>query len=119
MLLERGADDGLRFLNDLLEVLRGPETFRVDLVDVLRPARAGGEPAVGGGDLQTADRGVVAGRAGELRGDRIAGERGRLHCVRGQLLERGLLLRRSRGIDARVVRRAELVGEAQVVTARI
>jgi hypothetical protein len=48
-----------------------PEALGVDLVVVLCAAAAGGEPAALGGHLQAADRGVVAGRAGELGGDRL------------------------------------------------
>ena len=44
--LKRRADDGLRLLLDLGEVVGADEALGVDLVDVLGARGAGGEPAV-------------------------------------------------------------------------
>src|SRR5262252_6190796 len=44
---------GLRFLHDGLEVSLALEALRVELVDVLRAGRSGGEPARVGDDLQS------------------------------------------------------------------
>jgi hypothetical protein len=72
-----------RTKNDLLslthvggEVFRTFKTFRVELIDVLRPGRAGGEPTARRDDLQAADRCIVARCACKLRRDRFAGEFG-------------------------------------------
>src|SRR5688572_17334668 len=71
---ERAGNDLLRLGHDCVQMLGVFEAFGVDLVDVLRAAGAGGEPAVWGDDLEPADRRVVAGGARELRDDRLAGE---------------------------------------------
>src|SRR6185312_6850958 len=76
---------------------------------------AGGEPAAGAGDLEAADGGAVAGSAGQLGDDRIARQRRRLDRRRVELLERRLLARRGRRVDARVVRRPELGAQVLVV----
>ena len=73
---EGGGDDGAGLLLHLREVLGAAEGLGVDLVDVLGARRPGGEPGVLRDHLQPADRGVVAGRPGQLRGDRLAGELG-------------------------------------------
>src|SRR4051794_25967590 len=72
--LQRLRHDLLRLLDDPLEVLLAAEGLRVDLVDVLGPGGARREPAALGDDLQPADLGVVAGRAGEHVADRLARE---------------------------------------------
>ena len=60
-------DGGL--VEHLVQSLGGDEGLGVHLVDVLGAGGAGGEPVVLGGDLQTADLGVVARSLGELGGD--------------------------------------------------
>src|ERR1700722_10159529 len=59
-LSDGGVDQRLGFGLDLFEVVGAFEAFGVDLVDVFGARGAGGEPAFGGGDLETADAGVVA-----------------------------------------------------------
>src|SRR5690606_27490957 len=59
-----GVDDPLRVRLDLGEVLRPAEGLGVDLVLVLRPGGARGEPRGLGDDLQPADGGAVAGGLG-------------------------------------------------------
>ena len=81
------------------------EAFRVDLVDILGPGRPRGEPARFGRDLQAADRRAVAGRRGEDRADRLAGERGGTHRVRGQPAQHRLLGGRRARVDPPVGRR--------------
>ena len=76
----------------LVQSLRGFEALGVHLVDVLGAGRTGGEPVVLGGDLQTADLGVVARSLGELGGDVLAGQLGGLDVVTGELGELLLLL---------------------------
>ena len=49
-------DDGLRLLDDPLEMVVAEEALGVDLVDVLGPRRSCREPAVVGHDLEPADR---------------------------------------------------------------
>ena len=84
------------------------------------PCRGPGrEPAASGHDLQAADRGAIARGADQLGDDRIAGDRRRVDGLRRQFRQPGLLLRRRRRVDARVVRRAELRRELTVVLARI
>src|SRR5262244_2977100 len=87
---------------------RALEALRIDLIDVLRTRRPGREPPATRHDLQAVDRRVVARRAGQLGGDRLAGEGVFLDRGRRQLLESRLLLGRGGRVDARVVRRAEL-----------
>ncbi len=62
---------------------------------------------------------VVARSAGQLGGDRLAGQVGCLDVGWIELLEAGLLLGGRRGVDPRVVRRAELRGQLAVVLARV
>ena len=81
----RIGDDLLSLGDDGVEVRRVLEALGVDLVDVLRARRPGGEPAARGDDLQPADRRVVAGRRGQLRQDRLAGQARRLDRVGRQL----------------------------------
>ena len=113
-----GGDHLAGLVLDLGQVLGAAERLGVDLVDVLGARRPGGEPGVLGGHLEPADLGAVAGRRGELGGDRLAGQLGRGDVVgreRGQL---GLLLAVGRGVDARVRRVAVLGDQVGVVLAR-
>ena len=77
------------------------EALGVNLVDVLGARRPGREPAAGGDDLQSADGGVVARSAGQLRGDRLAGQLRLLDRLGRQLLQPRFLLRRG-GASMRV-----------------
>ena len=52
------------------------EAFGLEFVDIFRARRACSKPAARRDDLQTADRGVVAGSAGKFRGDRLTGQFG-------------------------------------------
>ena len=83
-------DGGL--VEHLVQSLGGDEGLGVHLVDVLGAGGAGGEPVVLGGDLQTADLGVVARSLGELGGDVLAGQLGGLDVVTGELGELLLLV---------------------------
>ena len=67
-------DDFLRLAHDGVQVGLVLETLGVDLVDVLGAGGPGREPAACGDDLQAADRRVVARGAGQLGGDRLAGQ---------------------------------------------
>src|SRR6185369_387436 len=85
-LRERGRYDCRRFLLDALQMLAADETFRIDLVDVFGSRRPRREPSALRGNLEAADRRVVAwrtrkpcfdGLAGKRRGfDRVRRERG-------------------------------------------
>ncbi len=55
-------------------MLRALEAFGIHLVNVLRAGGTGGEPAVLGDDLESANGSVVLGRAGELGDDLVARE---------------------------------------------
>src|SRR5215475_6464088 len=82
---------GLRFLHDGLEVSLALEALRVELVDVLRAGRSGGEPARVGDDLQSSDLLVVAGRARELCHDGLAAQVSCRHVLRRELAQEMLL----------------------------
>src|SRR5258708_10782047 len=69
---EHGVQDLLSFGLDAGEVLRAAERFGVQLVDVLRPRRPGGEPAGLGDDLQAAERLAVTRRGGQPAQHRLA-----------------------------------------------
>ena len=73
---EGGGDDGLGLLLHLGEVLGPAEGLGVDLVDVLGARRAARRTRRSRCHLEAADRGVVARRPGQLRGDRLAGQLG-------------------------------------------
>src|SRR5262245_5950734 len=89
----QGAGDPLlRFAHEGLEVALTSEALRVDLVDVLGAGRPGREPSAGGDHLEAADGCVVAGGAGELGGDRLAGQGRGLDVLRRELREARLLL---------------------------
>src|SRR5271165_2891620 len=107
---ERTKNDLLSLTHDGGEVFGTFKTFRVELIDVLRPGRAGGEPTAHRDDLQAADRCIVARCACKLRRDCFAGEFGGSDSFRRKFLERILLLGRRWSIDAGVIRRAELGG---------
>ena len=77
-----GRNDLTRFFLDLVQMVGAAERLGVDLVDVLRAGRTGGEPGRVGDHLEAADLRVVAGRLGQLGGDRLPGELGGLHVVR-------------------------------------
>ena len=86
---------------------RGRGSLRVDLVDVLGATRPGREPGRLGDHLQPADRCSVAGRLGQLGGDRLTGQGLGGHVVGGQAGEPRLLLRVApRRCGRRPVRRA-------------
>src|SRR4051812_38078656 len=93
------------------------EALGIDLVDGLGAGRPRREPAVGGDDLDAANRRVVTGSAVVLAEDRLAGERSRLDRLRGYLPQPRLLLGRCRSVDPCVERRAELLGKATVMLA--
>src|SRR5690349_943795 len=62
--LERRLHQGARLVDQLRQVVPAPEALGVDLVEVLGPRGAGGEPATLRGDLHPADLGVVGRRPG-------------------------------------------------------
>src|SRR5205807_7747631 len=99
---ERLRHDGSCLPDDLLQVRLVAKALGVDLVDVLGAARPRGEPAARGYDLEPTDLGVVAGRLDELGEDRLARQRRGLDRLRRELLQRILLRRRGRGVDAGV-----------------
>ena len=94
------------------EVVLAAERLRVQLGHVLRPRRAGGEPALRRHDLEPADRRVVAGRPGQLRDDRVAAQRRRGDGLRREPPQRGLELGRRRRVDPPVRRRARTAPSA-------
>ena len=86
------------------------QALGVEFVDVLRARRTCGKPAAGRDNLQPANRGVISGSSGESRRDRLASEFCSGDVFRREFLEQVLLLGRGRGVDAGVIRRAELGG---------
>ena len=117
--LQRLPHNLLRLGHNGLQVLLVPEALGVNLVEVLRAGRPGGEPPRGGDDFQAADRGVIARRAGEPGGDGFPGKLGRGDRFRREFLEGGFLGGRGRRVNARVVRRAEGGGQFAEMLARI
>ena len=107
---KRATDDLLRLLNDGGEMLGVFQALGVEFVDVLRARRTCGKPAAGRDNLQAPDRGVISGSACEFRCDRFASEFCSGDVFRREFLEQVLLLGRGRGVDAGVIRRAELGG---------
>src|SRR5262249_45212169 len=75
--------------------------------------------AVLGDDLEPADLGVVAGRAGEDGADGFAGELARGDGLGRKLLQARLLSRRRRRVDAHVDGRAQLARELRIVPRRV
>src|SRR5262249_5131547 len=55
------GDDLMRFAKDRVQMLLALKALGVDLVDILGAGRAGGKPAVRRDDLQSANRGAIAG----------------------------------------------------------
>src|SRR5215470_13506642 len=105
----RGASDGLthdllRFGLDAAQVLRVAEALRVDLVDLLGPRGARGEPAALGNHLQAADGLAVAGRTRQHLLDLLARQLGGAHALGRELGERRFLGRRRGRVDALVHR---------------
>src|SRR6185312_4984774 len=81
-LRQRRVHHRLRFLQQALEVRLVLEALGVDLVDRLGAGGARGEPAAGGGGLDAADRGAVAGGLVDHLHDLLAGQRVGLQLVR-------------------------------------
>src|SRR4051812_11747496 len=108
---ERPRDRGLRVALDLPQVFLAAKTLRVDLVDVLGARRARGEPAVVGRDLDAAERLSVAGRGGNGRANRLAGQFFHSQLFARQRLQQILLRRCRRRVDALVERHAEFSGQ--------
>src|SRR5262245_5204887 len=71
----RSADERLGFVQEGFQVGRTLEALRVDLVNVLGAGRPGREPPARGDDLEAVYRRAVAACFGQLRDDRVAGER--------------------------------------------
>ncbi len=115
----RPGDQGPGLLLDSPQVVGPEEAFGVDLVDVLRAGRAGGEPAVRGDHLQPPDGGAVPGRDGEHLHDRLARQRIRRHLRRGQARQKLLLLPVRRRVDPFVRGRAELLRQLRVQLAGV
>jgi hypothetical protein len=59
------TDDGLRFLEDTVQMIRSPVALRINLVDVFRSGRTRREPSTLGHDFQPADGFAVAGSLSE------------------------------------------------------
>src|SRR5690348_14324226 len=92
----------LRFLEDAVEGGGAREAFSVELVDIFRPRRAGGEPVRARFDLEAADGGAVAGGGRQHARDRFAGEGVGVHLIGRQLRELRFLRGVGRGVDAPV-----------------
>src|SRR5260370_2722589 len=90
-LADGGGDDLARLFLNGGQVLGAAEGLGVQLVDVFGAGRAGGEPAGRGDGLGAADRGVVAGGAGEPGGELLAGQVTGGHLGGGQARQRRLL----------------------------
>src|SRR5579863_3752541 len=71
---QRRIDDCLRLGKQAPQMCIVMKTFCVYLVDVLGPRRTRREPTAARGDLDAADRRVVAWRPGQYPIDRFAGE---------------------------------------------
>src|ERR1700741_882909 len=83
------------------------EALGVDLVDILGAGRTRGEPAGLALDLDAAERLIVARRLGPDRAHGIAVKLGHVELLGPERLQRVLLLRRRRDIDALVIGNAE------------
>src|SRR5262249_261744 len=104
---------------DGLEVSLALEAFGINLVDGLGTRRACGEPAAAGDDLQTVDRGVVSRGARQLGDDRFTSEVRGLHRLRREALKSRFLLGRRRGVDPRIICRAEFGRQRVIMLPRV
>src|SRR5262245_33091768 len=95
------------------------KTLSIDLVDMLRTGWPGCKPTASGHDFEAADGGVVPRGTGQSGSDRLASQGRGLDGLRRQLGQARLLCGRCRGVEARVVRRAELRRQFAVVLARV
>src|SRR5262245_49397454 len=95
------------------------EALGVDLVNVFGAAGPCREPAVGGGNLEAAQRSVVARGPRELGGDWFAGQLRSLNICGRKFAEPGLLLRRRWRIEPDVAGRTEFCGQLAIMFARI
>src|SRR5690606_5521549 len=112
---KRGIHHSPRFLLNATKMIRSAEALRVDLVDLLRPGRPGGEPPIFGHDLQSPDGGVVRRSPGQNGLDGLACERLRPHISRSEVFGVLLLFTCGRRIDALVDGAAELLLESGIV----
>src|SRR5699024_6306049 len=84
------------------QMVGGDERLGVDLVHVLGARGTSGEPGILGGDLQPTDRGVVTGSVDQGGGDRLTGQLGGGHVLRGEPGQGRLLLPRCRSVHTGV-----------------
>src|SRR5215831_17840833 len=77
----------LSFLHDRRQMILVPETFRINLVDVLCAGRPRSEPAGISDNLEPADRGAVTRGGSHFACDRLASESISSNRCRRQLLQ--------------------------------
>jgi len=87
--LQDTGQQRLCFINQLLQVLFADEAFRVDFIEILGAAGAGGEPAVGGADFNPTDRSAIAGRVEQYRADLFTGQNLGLDMFGAELFKSG------------------------------
>ena len=91
------------------------EALGVDLVNIFRPRRPGGEPTVLGDHLQTANRSMVACRGGELVQYRIASHHLGFHQFRREVAQNcflfGVRVRVQAGVETPAHFRFQCLGE--------
>src|SRR3569833_3311402 len=109
----------LRLALDALEMRFVAKALGIELVDVLRAGWTRGEPAIFSLDLATAERLAVARRCGVHGAHGISGELLEAELLRRQRLQRRLLRRCRRHIDAGINRSAKLRCQLLVQLARI
>ena len=117
-LRECGVDHCLRGAKNRVEMGGALEALRIDLVDVFRARRTGGEPAVPGDDLQAANRRIVPRRPRELR---TIGSPASSVAVTasGESLASGLLLRSRRRVAPAVIRCPQFTRQGLIALAGI
>src|SRR5699024_11054227 len=84
------------------QMVGGDERLGVDLVHVLGARGSSGEPRISSRDLQPADRLTVTWGVDQRGGDRLTGQLGGGHVLRGEPGQGRLLLPRGRSVHAGV-----------------
>src|SRR4249920_3281230 len=116
---KRRIDDELRLGKQPGQMTGVVKTLCVDLVDVFGPRWSCGEPAAARGDLDAANRCIVAGSGGEDLLDRLARQLGAANLRAIELAEFLLLLGVCRGVHAIRVYRTQFLRQIAVGIAGI
>src|SRR5665648_47428 len=113
------ANNCLCFLQDAMQMVRSPEAFCIDFVDVFSPRRPRREPSALRHYLQPSDRGTITWRVGKDSPDFFASQVFDFNLLRRELLQCRLLFRSGWGFKTLVNRLTEFLRQVGINLARV